>query len=114
MKDFWAPVVSAPSRLVKSRKVAIPVSSEPVAGQSSALEKWILTPCQDNQVPKLDDDDDGVSVANKEDDNEKEEIRENVTYIIVNCEGSYFPGLITKVKKQSYQVSCMVKCGFKQ
>ena len=32
------------------------------------------------------------------------------TYVIVN-EGSYFPGLVIRVKKTTYEVSCMIKSG---
>ena len=34
-----------------------------------------------------------------------------VTYVIVMYEGSYFPGLVTKVGKSTYEVSCMIRCG---
>ena len=41
-------------------------------------------------------------------------IQEMVTYVIVNYEGSFFPGMVTKVNKGSFEVSCMVKCGIRQ
>ena len=33
------------------------------------------------------------------------------SFVIVNYEGSHFPGLGTKVKKKSVTVSTMIKCG---
>lgn len=39
------------------------------------------------------------------------ELQEMCSYVIVNYEGSYFPGLVTKIKKTSIMVSTMTKCG---
>ena len=125
------PVRGTTSRPCRSsEQVASEVVEEPVAGQSRSgreLEKWILTPPCEESVQ--DDDDDDNNVDDQDDDGEDaggdddgedaggdddHEIRENVTYVIVNYEGTYFPGLVTKVKKASYEVSCLIKCGIRQ
>ena len=41
-------------------------------------------------------------------------IRENVSYVIVNYEGSFFPGLVVGIKRTYFEVSCLVKVGPKQ
>ena len=42
------------------------------------------------------------------------EIRANVTYVIVNYEGTMWPGLVTKVVGEKYEVSCMRKSGIRE
>ena len=41
-------------------------------------------------------------------------IRANVTYVIVNYEGSHLPGLVLNVHRAYYEISCMQMYGPKQ
>ena len=41
-------------------------------------------------------------------------LRPNVSYVIVKYEGSYFPGLVVKVCRTYYEVSCLIKVGTRQ
>ena len=38
-------------------------------------------------------------------------LKEGILYVLAAYEGSYFPGLVTKLKKTSVEVSCMSKSG---
>ena len=38
-------------------------------------------------------------------------LEEGVSYVLALYEGSYFPGLVTKLKKTSVEISCMSKSG---
>ena len=53
-----------------------------------------------------DSEDDYDKQENEDYEDEEEPIMES-TYVIVNYEGSFFPGVVTRVKKTSYIVNCM-------
>ena len=110
-------------------------SSEPVAGTSGvrkrhSKEAWTTHQTDSSSseenlhtiASQVDSDDmfgnsDEDLVANDEDvvDNSGDgAIRENVTYVIVDYEGSKFPGIVTKIVGKHYEVSCMKKSGIKQ
>ena len=68
-------------------------------------------------VDTSDESDDEVvegSVGEEDDEDDGQKIRENVTFVIVDYEGSKFPGLVVKTKKKGYLVKCMVKSGIRQ
>ena len=73
-------------------------------------ERWeVISHVSDDE----EDEDDEEGTSNKCDDekenNKLQSIEEMRTCVIVQYEGSHFPGLVTKVKKKTYQVSCLVR-----
>lgn len=57
-----------------------------------------------------------MSTDNESEEEETKEVRvqdlqEDVTFVIVKYEGSYFPGKVVKIKKNGVTVSCMARSG---
>ena len=84
----------------------------PVAGPSGSRrkEKWEVR-CHSPPLQEIEHDSDSSDVTDITNARPNEEMQEMVTYVIVNYEGAHFPGLVTKLKKKSIVVSCMVKSG---
>ena len=93
-----------------------PVIDESTPGPSRVrkrIERWEVRD-DDKSSHTSDDDEDVLGVegdVSHADSDVVDEIQEMVTHIIVNYEGSFFPGLVTRVKKKGIEVSCLVKSG---
>lgn len=114
----------------RSRPLSAPLPGSPKAGPSRIKEQWLTTvSCQSSSNDELqasqdsddmfevtDDgdapipvDDDGDASIHVDDDGV--EFKPNVTYVIVDYEGTKFPGLFEKMVEGQYQVSCMRRNG---
>ena len=50
---------------------------------------------------------DGVLAAEHNNGVDVKMLKEGISYVLAAYEGSYFPGLVTKLKKTSVEVSCL-------
>ena len=87
-------------------------SPPPVPGTSNTRkkERWEIRSYSPPPLPVASDIESDEGVHGHESD-EEPGIQEMSSYVIVNYEGSHFPGLVTKVKKSKTVVSCMIKSG---